>query len=120
MPRGDQEVRRDRGETQGARGAIGRTVMKNLKTGVIAAAFAGILLTASAVWADRWDIRREVAEGNREIRRERREARREILRADSPWEMRREFREAGREIRREQREKRREVGREVRQAVWGW
>jgi hypothetical protein len=44
---------------------------------------AGLLLTASVAWADRWDVRREIAEGNREIRRERREAVREIWRARS-------------------------------------
>jgi hypothetical protein len=81
---------------------------------------AGLLMTASVVWADRWDVRREIAEGNREIRRERREAIREIARADSPWEARREIREAHREIRREQREKRREVRREVRESTWRW
>jgi hypothetical protein len=84
-----------------------------------------VLLTAMVViapvaWADRWDIRREVAEGNREIRRERREAFREIVSADSPGERRREIREAHREINRERRERRREVRREVRQAQWGW
>jgi hypothetical protein len=81
---------------------------------------AGVLGTASVAWADRWDVRREIAEGNREIRRERREAIREIARADSPWEARREIREAHREIRREQREKRREVRREVRESTWRW
>jgi hypothetical protein len=44
------------------------------------------MLTAPVVWADRWDVRREIAEGSREIRRERREAIREIARADSPWD----------------------------------
>lgn len=81
---------------------------------------AGLLMTASVAWADRWDVRRELAEGNREIRRERREAVREIARADSPWEARREIREAHREIRREQREKRREVRREIREDMWRW
>jgi hypothetical protein len=81
---------------------------------------AGFLVTASVAWADRWDVRREIAEGNREIRRERREAIREISRADSPWEARREIREAHREIRREEREKRREVRREVRESTWEW
>jgi hypothetical protein len=80
-----------------------------------------VLLFASPVaQADRWDVRREIAEGNREIRHERREAVREIVNADSPWEARHEMREAGREIRREQREQRREVRREVNQARWGY
>jgi hypothetical protein len=70
---------------------------------------AGLLLTASVAWADRWDVRREIAAGDREIRRERREAIREISRADSPWEARREIREAHREINRDRREKRREA-----------
>ena len=78
------------------------------------------VLTVSGAWADRWDARREIAEGNREIRRERREAVREILSADSPGERRREIREAHREINREKREKRREVRRELRQSFWGW
>jgi hypothetical protein len=81
---------------------------------------AALFMTASVAWADQWDIRREIAEGNREIRRERREAIREISRADSPWEARRELREAHREIRREEREKRREVRREVRENMWRW
>lgn len=81
---------------------------------------ASLLLTASVAWADRWDVRREIAEGNREIRRERREAYREISRADSRWEARREIREAHREIRREQYEKRREVRREMRENMWRW
>ena len=85
------------------------------KSGMLLAA---LLLTASSVGAQRWEVRREIAEGNREIRRERREARREILRADSPWEVRREIREGAREIRREQREQRREVRREIRQNYW--
>ena len=65
-------------------------------------------------------MRREIAEGNREIRQERREAVREIANADSPWEVRHEIREANREIRHEKREARREVRREVNQAYWGW
>lgn len=81
---------------------------------------AALLGSAPPAWADRWDVRREIAEGNREIRRERREALREIANADSRWEVRREIREAHREIRREQREKRREVRREVREAMWRW
>lgn len=81
---------------------------------------AAMLLTPVVGFADRWDVRREIAEGNREIRRERREAVREIARADSPWEARREIREAHHEISREHREQRREVRREVRQSAWGW
>ena len=80
----------------------------------------GILLMPAVGWADRWDVRHEIAEGDREIRRERREAAREIARADSPWEARQEIREAHREIRREQYEARREVRREVRDNYWGW
>ena len=45
----------------------------------------GLFLFPAAGWADRWDVRREIAEGNREIRRERREAVREIANADSLW-----------------------------------
>jgi hypothetical protein len=89
-----------------------------LKTCAVAAA--ALVLLPALGWADRWDVRREVSEGNREIRRERREAVREISRADSPWEARQEIREAHREINREQREQRREVRREVNQAYWGW
>jgi hypothetical protein len=81
---------------------------------------AALLLVPCLAQADRWDVRREVAEGNREIRQERREAVREIATADSPWEARQEIREAGREIRHEKREARREVRREVNQAYWGW
>jgi hypothetical protein len=81
---------------------------------------AGLLMAAPLAWADRWDVRREIAEGNREIRRERREAYREISRADSPWEVRREIREAHREIMREQYEKRWEVRREMRENIWRW
>jgi len=81
---------------------------------------AALLLTASIARADRWDVRREIAEGNREIRRERREAIREIARADSPREVVHEIREGAREIRREEREKRREVRREIRESTWRW
>jgi hypothetical protein len=81
---------------------------------------AGVLVPASLARADRWDVRREIAEGNREIRRERREALREIARADSLREVRREVWEASREIKREQREKRREVRREIREEMWRW
>jgi hypothetical protein len=89
-----------------------------LKAAVLAYA-AGLVLSGNA-WADRWDVRREISEGNREIRRERREAAREIYNADSPWEARQEIREAHREINREYREQRREVRREVNEAYWGW
>jgi hypothetical protein len=85
------------------------------KTGILLVA---LLLMATSAGAQRWEVRREIAEGNREIRRERREARREILNADTPWEMRREIREGAREIGRERREKRREVRREVRENYW--
>ena len=86
----------------------------------VGAVLAISLLTPAAPPAQRWDVRREIAEGNREIRRERREAAREILRADSPWEVAREVREGQREIRREQREKRREVRREIRDDLFRW
>lgn len=88
----------------------------------VAFALAGVVvvLMPGAVRADRWDVSREIAEGNREIRQERREAVREIARADSPWEVRHEIREAQREIRHEQREQRREVRREVNHAYRGW
>jgi hypothetical protein len=81
---------------------------------------AGVLLSSGLVCADRWDVRKEAAEGNREVRRERREAVREIANADSPWEVRQEIREAHREISREVREQRREVKREIRENAWGW
>ena len=85
------------------------------------AALGAVLLFAVPVaQADRWDVRREIAEGNREIRQERREAVREIVTADSPWEARHEIREANREIRHERREQRREVRREINQAAWGF
>lgn len=90
------------------------------KSRAFAALGAALVVAAPAAWADRWDVRREMAEGNREIRQERREAAREILTADSAWEARREIREAGREIRHEQREARREVRREINQASWGY
>jgi hypothetical protein len=83
------------------------------------ACVAGFVLSSPA-WAERWDVRREISEGNREVRRERREAAREIYNADSPWEARQEIREAHREINREYREQRREVRREVNEAYWGW
>jgi rRNA maturation endonuclease Nob1 len=92
----------------------------NRKLPVLVALGVSLVLAAPAAWADRWDVRREIAEGNREIRQERREAVREIMTADSAWEARREVREAGREIRHEQREARREVRREVAQASWGY
>jgi hypothetical protein len=87
---------------------------------LLTAAGAVLLLLPALTAADRWDVRREIAEGNREIRQERREAVREIANADSPWEVRHEIREANREIRHEKREARREVRREVNQAYWGW
>jgi hypothetical protein len=80
----------------------------------------GSVLAATPIWAQRWDVRQEMAEGNREVRRERQEARREILSADSPREAAHEIREGTREISRERRERRREVSREVRQSSWGW
>jgi hypothetical protein len=85
-----------------------------------AALFGALVLIPGVSQADRWDVRREIAEGDREIRQERREAVREIASADSAWEARREIREAGREIRHERREARREVRREVNQAYWGF
>jgi hypothetical protein len=78
------------------------------------------LLVVPGARADRWDVRRELAEGNREIRRERREALREIRNADSFSEARREIREAHREIEREKRERRKEVRREIRESDWKW
>lgn len=89
------------------------------RSSFLAWAFAGtVLLLAAASWADRWDVRHEVAEGNREIRRERREAYREVVTADSPWEARQEIRDSHREISREKHEARREVRREANQAYW--
>jgi hypothetical protein len=79
-----------------------------------------LLLAPCLAQADRWDVRGELAEGNREIRQERREAIAEIATADTPWEARHEIREGGREIRHERREARREVRREVYQSNWGW
>jgi hypothetical protein len=81
---------------------------------------AALLLAPCLAQADRWDVRREIADGNREIRQERREAMNEVASADSRWEARHEIREGGREIRHERRETRREVRREVNQAYWGW
>lgn len=85
-----------------------------------ALACAATLLVTGTARADRWDVRKEISEGNREVRRERREAVREVYNADSPWEARQEIREAHREINRERREQRREVRREVNEAYWGW
>ncbi|MBP7570728.1 MAG: hypothetical protein KBA95_11770 [Acidobacteria bacterium] len=87
-------------------------------TGRCGLAFLAILLVSPAARADRWDVLREIGEGDREIRRERREAVREILRADSGWEVARELGEGAREIRREKREKRREVRREIRDELF--
>ena len=64
----------------------------------VALAGAALFLAPASGRADRWDVRQEAAEGNREIRRERREAVREIANADSPWEARQEIREAHREV----------------------
>ena len=94
--------------------------MSSVRKLIPAALFGALLFAPGLSSADRWDVRREVAEGNREIRQERREAVREIASADSRWEARREIREAGREIRHERREARREVRREVNQAYWGF
>jgi len=94
--------------------------MRPAKLLTIVTLSASLLFPAAVAWAERWNVRREISEGNREIRRERREAIREISRSDSPWEARREIREAHREIRREQREQRREVRREVRENMWRW
>jgi hypothetical protein len=77
-----------------------------------------ILLGPAEGRAQRWDARREVAEGAREIRHERREAAREIATAGSAWEVRREIREGHREITHERREARREVRREVNKEYW--
>jgi phage-related protein len=87
-------------------------------TGRWGLALAAILLVPSVARADRWDVLREIGEGDREIRRERREAVREILRADSGWEVAREIGEGAREIRREKREKRREVRRAIRDELF--
>jgi hypothetical protein len=96
-----------------------RLEMKRPAIGILVLS-AGLFPAPSVAWAGRWDVRREMAEGNREIRRERREAMREISRADSPWEARREIREAHREINRERRERRREVRREILENQWQW
>jgi hypothetical protein len=93
------------------------TILKLHKAAILGAS---LLLAPCLAQADRWDVRREIGEGNREIRQERREAVREVAAADSPWEARHEIREGGREIRHERREARREVRREVNQAEWGW
>ena len=93
------------------------TLLNVRKTAILGAA---LLLVPCLAQADRWDVRREIAEGNREIREERREAAHEIATADTRWEARHEFREAGREIRHERREARREIRREVNQSYWGW
>ena len=64
--------------------------------------------------AQRYDTRREIREGHREVNHERREARREIVTADSPMERRHEIREGAREVSHE----RREAERQVRRTVW--
>lgn len=83
-------------------------------------AVAAVVMAPALGWAQRWDVRREIGEGTREIRHERREAVREIASADSHWEVRHEVREAHREISHERRERRREVRREVNKAYWDW
>jgi hypothetical protein len=79
-----------------------------------------MLLGPAQGWAQRWDVRREVGEGAREVRREREEAVREIRNADSPWEVRHEIREGHRQITREKNEARRQVRREINQPGWRW
>ena len=64
--------------------------------------------------AQRYDTRREIREGQREVNHERREARREIATADNPMERRHEIREGAREITHE----RREAERQIRRTVW--
>jgi hypothetical protein len=95
-------------------------MQKTTSTLVMAALGAVLMFAPGLSQVDRWDVRREMRESNREIRHERREAVREIAAADSPWEARQEIREANREIRHERREARREVRREVNQAYWGF
>lgn len=92
-----------------------RSLLKTLGVAV-----AVVLVAPALGWAQRWDVRREIAEGTREVRRERREAVREIASADSAWEARHEIREGAREVRRERIERRREVRREVRDHYWDW
>lgn len=70
--------------------------------------------TTAPADAQRYDTRREIREGTREVNQERREARREIVTADGPIERRHEVREGAREITQE----RREAERQIRRSTW--
>lgn len=79
------------------------------------AAATAITAIPTDAWAQSWEVRREIREGNREVARERAEAAREIMRCKTKACAEREFREANREVARERREARREVMREIRE-----
>jgi hypothetical protein len=92
-------------------------MMRRLSLAFVAAAGVAIvgLATPMPASASRWEVRKEVREGYREVEREKREAARELRKCHTRECARREVREGYREVERERREARREIRREVRE-----
>jgi hypothetical protein len=91
--------------------------MRRLSLMVIAAASVAIVGLGAPLQASasRWEVRKEVREGAKEVHREKREAARELRKCQTRECARREVREGYREVERERREARREIRREVRE-----
>jgi len=70
------------------------------------------------VRADRWEVRKEMREGARNVEREKREAYRALRRCETRQCARREMREGYREVEREKREARREIRGAMRDSHW--
>lgn len=68
--------------------------------------------------ADRWEVRKEMREGARNVEREKREAHRALRRCETRECARREMREGYREVEREKREARREIRGAMRDSRW--
>ncbi len=82
----------------------------------------GLLLLAAVLPAearsDRWQVRKEMREGARNVEREKREAQRALRRCETRECARREMREGYREVEREKREARREIRGAMRDSRW--
>jgi hypothetical protein len=91
--------------------------MPGVRGALIAAvgvAIAGLATPMDAA-ASRWEVRKEIREGARDVQREKREAARELRKCQTRECARREVREGHREVARERREARREVRGEIRE-----
>jgi gas vesicle protein len=91
--------------------------MAGVRGALIAVAGVAIVVLAAPMEASasRWEVRKEIREGARDIQREKREATRELRKCQTRECARREIREGNREVSRERREARREVRGEIRE-----